>query len=74
MQQLKPQLPAGTEERSGGFDFLKQPPRNWGENNHREERQAEELELVVWASPPARRNHGAFLLTLPHCLTAVPKQ
>lgn len=32
--------------------------------NHKEERQVEELKLVVWVSTQPKRNHSAFLLTV----------
>lgn len=36
--------------------------------NHKEERQAEELKLVVWVSTQPKRNHSAFLLTVIPCI------
>lgn len=36
--------------------------------NYKEERQAEELRLVVWVSTQPQRNHSAFLLTMTPCV------
>lgn len=70
LKQLKPQLPARPRGVEWGVWFPEATlPTLWRERkNHGEERQAEELELVVWVSPQPKRNHGALLLMVPPCV------